>query len=331
MLGALLGASLLVLSTRPAQAEPTQAEKKAAAQVLFDEARKLTADGKFAEACPKFSESVALDATMGTKFYLADCLEHTGKIASAWAYYVEVVDAARAAGLKDREAYAREHAEALLPKLSRLTIQVSKEARGAAGLSVMRDGLAISQAIWGSAVPVDPGEHVVSASANDKAPWTTRVEVKEPGQTVTVEIPALHDQPKDVGTPPPPPPPPPHQIVPPAKSASVQRIAGIAVGVLGLGGIGLGAAFGVRAIGKNSDSNQGGHCDAQSFCDSTGLALRKESITAATISTVGFIAGGVLLAGGAVLVLTAPRAPSKKAPSAGLVVGPTGVSITGRW
>lgn len=329
---AVLGAALLLLSATPSRAEPTPAEKKAAAQTLFDDARKLTADGKFAEACPKFVESVALDATMGTKFYLADCFEHIGKIASAWAYYVEVTDAARAVGMKDREAYAREHAEALLPKLSRLTIQVSAEARGAAGLSVTRDGLVINQAIWGTAVPVDPGDHVVSASAEGKAPWTERVEVKDPGQTVTIEVPALRDQPKDKSSPPPPPPPPPPiKVVPPPRSGSTQRIAGVVVGVLGLGGIALGAGFGVRAIGKNSDSNEGGHCDAQSFCDSTGLTLRKESITAATISTVGFVAGGALLAGGVALLLTAPRAAPKKAPSAGLVVGPAGLSMIGRW
>src|SRR5262249_11798929 len=146
--------------------------------------------------------------TMGTKFYLADCFEHIGKIASAWTYYVEVIDAARAAGMKDREAYAREHAEALLPKLSRLTIHVSTEARGMAGLAVMRDGIVISQGLWGTAVPVDPGAHVVSASAEKKAPWVSRVEVKEPGQTVTVEVPALQDQPPDKAPPPPTPNPP---------------------------------------------------------------------------------------------------------------------------
>jgi hypothetical protein len=51
------------------------------AQALFDEARQLTAAGRYVEACPKFAESQRIDPSMGTRFYLADCLEHIGKLA----------------------------------------------------------------------------------------------------------------------------------------------------------------------------------------------------------------------------------------------------------
>jgi hypothetical protein len=336
----LVGLLLLAASALPVHAQPNDSEKKAAAQALFDEARKLTSDDKFAEACPKFTESVRLDPTMGTKFYLADCLEHIGRLASAWAYYVEVADGARAAGLKDRETFARERVAAILPKLGRLTVVVSESTRGVAGLSVKRDGFAVSDALWGTALPVDPGAHVISATATGKAPWETRVEVKEPGQTLTVEVPALTDAatpepvPTSTVTEPPPPPPPP-------SGSSGQRIAGFAVGAVGLVGLGVGVAFGVSAIGKKSDSNAAGHCDSRNLCDDIGLALRKEGINAATLSTVGFIVGGAALVGGVVLLITAPRSPSQGATAAhrvkgtafepSLRIGPAGVAATVRW
>src|SRR5215475_12694681 len=86
----------LVLGTAgTGRAEPSEAEKRAAAQALFEAARKLTAQDKFAEACPKLLESYKLDPAIGTKFYLADCYEHVGKLARAWTYYLEVVEEAR--------------------------------------------------------------------------------------------------------------------------------------------------------------------------------------------------------------------------------------------
>src|SRR5215212_4797523 len=100
------------------------APNAAAARALFGEGRKLAAQGKYREACPKFEESLRLDPGMGTQFNLADCLEHTGRTATAWAQFLDVAAAARAAAQSERERVARERAAALEPKLSRLTIEV---------------------------------------------------------------------------------------------------------------------------------------------------------------------------------------------------------------
>jgi hypothetical protein len=60
---------------------------------------------------------------------------------------------ARRDGRADREAYAREHLEALVPRLSRLTVQVPAAAR-VPGLVVKLDGVAMGPALWGTAAPV---------------------------------------------------------------------------------------------------------------------------------------------------------------------------------
>src|SRR5882724_4165659 len=80
----------------------------AAAQALFDEGRALMKTQRFAEACPKLKESQRLDPGIGTQFRLADCYEQQGKIASAWAAFLEVASLAAASDQKEREKAARD-------------------------------------------------------------------------------------------------------------------------------------------------------------------------------------------------------------------------------
>lgn len=169
-----------------------RAADDAVAQQLFDDAKKLIADGKWDKACPKLEESLRLSATAGTKFNLGDCYEHTGRTASAWAHFVSAATQTKMAGQKDREKAARDRAAALEPKLSRLAIVVPVEGRPA-GLEVKRDGELVGQAQWGEAVPVDPGEHAVVASAPGKRAWKAKVEVAGAGTTAKLSVPDLDD------------------------------------------------------------------------------------------------------------------------------------------
>jgi serine/threonine-protein kinase len=104
---------------------------------------------------------------------------------------------------------------------------------------------------------------------------------------------------------------------------------GIIVGGLGVLGIGVGSVFGIRAIVKQDESNAEDHCHDGNLCDETGLALREEGHSAGTVSTVMFIVGGVALAGGVTLFVTAPSPASTT--SAKVAVGPGGISLRGTW
>src|SRR5882724_6129625 len=64
-----------------------------AAQALYDDARQLVATGNFEQACPKFKASYELDPGGGTLLNLADCYEHQGKTAQAYATYKDALDA----------------------------------------------------------------------------------------------------------------------------------------------------------------------------------------------------------------------------------------------
>ena len=127
-----LGAALLVVlaaANSVAQASPT-------AEALFQEARALVEKGRYQDACLKLAESHRLEPAVGTQFNLADCYEHIGRTASAYAMFHEVAAIARAAGKFERERGARDRATSLEPKLARVRIVVTSDASGPGGVSV---------------------------------------------------------------------------------------------------------------------------------------------------------------------------------------------------
>ncbi len=171
------------------------ADKVSEAEDLFRRAKALQAQNKHAEACPMFEESQRLDPQMGTLLNVALCHEQLGKIASAWGEFRAVEQQARAAvpPREDRIKLAKEHADKLEPKISRLKIIVPPDAR-VRGLVVKIDGERKGEPVW-SGAPVDPGTRVIEASAPGKKPATMRVRIDDEGTTSSVTIPKLEDAP----------------------------------------------------------------------------------------------------------------------------------------
>lgn len=292
---------------------------KAAAQVLFDEGKALLTDGRYAEACPKLEESLRLDRGIGTLLYLAECFERTGRTASAWVHFTEAAELAKQEQ-DAREKIASDRAERLAPLLSTLAIEVPA-ASEVPGLAVMRDGTEIGRPLWGRATPVDPGEHVLRAAAPGRVVWESKVTVRASSDRVVVRVPPL------VAAAPPPAPPPrieqPPKIIdrpPPPSSGATQRILGLGVGGLGLVSVGVGAVFGLSAISKNDRADAA--CPAGA-CTPEGVSLGEDALRQANVSTVFFVVGGVLVAGGAALFLTAPRG----AVAAGVRPSPSGFAV----
>ncbi len=188
-LSALIVASLLWLSAN-AGAE----DRVASARALFNLGRALMASGRYAEACPKFEESLRLEPGMGTRFNLAYCWEHLGRSASAWALYLDVAAEARAVGLGEREQIARKLARELEPRLSYLLVTVDAPSPGQ---EIARDGVLLGHAAWGIPTPVDPGIHVVRAAAPGKRLWFGSINVPARHFVYGLNVPALTDLPAD--------------------------------------------------------------------------------------------------------------------------------------
>jgi hypothetical protein len=180
----LLALLLLVVPAIPAAASADSSS--ASAHSLFLDARAAMDRGDFETACPKLEESMRLDAAVGTQLNLADCYERVGKVASAWAGFLDAASMAKSAHQAEREKLARTRAKALEPRLPKLVIDVDASAEP--GLDVLRDGVAVGAASWGTPIVVDPGTHDVVASAPGKMSWRTVIDVKE-AQTSRVVVP----------------------------------------------------------------------------------------------------------------------------------------------
>lgn len=285
----------------PGIALATDTGDEVAARVLFSEGRRLAAAGDYPAACPKFEESFRLDPGIGTSFNLADCWQHIGRTASAWARFLDVAASARAAGQIERERLARQRASDLEPQLSRLVVAVSAADDG---LSVQRDGSAVRDASWGVAVPVDPGPHLIEASAPGKKKWSSNIEVPAEGQLVSVAIPVLEDQPQTVDRRPAAPPAPPlERDLPPASTAPAppSPIPSIALGAVSIAGLVTGAIFAFEFRDANAeaktlcrnDDNTCASADEKVHHDRLVSNARRDRYLAYGAAGVGLAAGVV--------------------------------------
>lgn len=340
-----------------------RASDPATAEQLYDEAKRLMAAGHYAEACPKLEQSQKLDAGLGTQFHLADCWQHIGRTASAWAIFREVASEARASGQASRGRVAKDRADALEPFLSKLLISPGV-ASTIPGLVIRRDGTEVPREAWGSPVPVDPGTHEVIASAPDKQPWHANVDVEGQGKVAAVDVPML----ADVAPPEPPPPvaavatPPtvraPQPVPATTPSTTLRRDVGVtsamptseepviqnrggaqrAIGWVlvgaGLVGIGVGSYFGVHWIQDKETADL--HCP-NGACDSIGIANNDDADKQVRYIVAGAGGGLASLIIGTVLVTTAPSPRIVPATAALLhvtpIVGPhsSGLAVHASW
>jgi hypothetical protein len=262
----------------------------AAAQKLFEEGRALMKKGQPGEACPKFQESQHLDPGLGTQFNLANCLEQLGKLASAHALFTEVADAARASGQVEREQVARARADEVEPRLTKLAILVPAGSSGE--LKVVRDGVPVAQAEWGSAVPVDPGIHRVRASGPDLEQWTTDIDVPSDGAVHQVMIPNGVEE----------------SFLTPLNHKLALAAAGLAV-------VGLGAAtyFSLHAVAQKNEADAAG-CQGQTCPTQQGVDLRHQASRAGNLATLSMTVGVVGLATAAALLWVVPELGHENAP-----------------
>lgn len=167
-------------------------------------------------------------------------------------------------------------------------------------------------------LPVEPGHHLLRASAPGKKPASVAIDVKADGLVTRIVVPELVS---DVGVAAP------QAPVPPSPSASSPsspspgsppdvgtggtsapwRTIGLVSAGAGLVAIGIGGAFGVIAKSKRDESNaQPGGC-LNDKCPPSAAATREDARSAGNTSTVLFVVGGVLAAAGVTMFLVAPR------------------------
>jgi hypothetical protein len=300
--------------TLGAHAQSEGAAQTSAATTLWEQALQAMHNQDFASACPKIEEVARLRPDdLGAKLKLAECYEGAGRLASAWAIYALVEPLPEKANQPDRQKTAHDRAEALKPKLARLSIVVPDAVRALPGLEIRCDDRVINPAQWGVPLPVDKGRHVivVTATTRVRGEQAEVIDADGAARTVTLVPPAWVKLPTE-GT----------------ASGSTTRSAAPAVvlGLLGATAIGTGIGFIALSSSKGSDADvissmitaQHGACVSRwgSFqpipCANLEEKLNERDLFH-HVAVGALIGGGVAVAGTAVYLLwPSPRAKTRQ-------------------
>jgi hypothetical protein len=200
----------------------------------------------------------------------------------------------------------REDCETLLRAVDADMPSIVIEARDARGTAitwahVTLDGEALTDHIDGKPIEIDPGSHTLVVAARG-LPTTTKsftAEAGAKGRAVRIDL--------------------------VTKTDNTQRTLGLVS--LAAGGVAalVGLYFGMES--KSTYDGALSHCAGPSVCDAQGVADGQTAHREASTSTIAFVVGGLLAAGGAALYLTAPKdggvsvAPSVGTSSAGFRLG----------
>jgi hypothetical protein len=169
-------------------------------------------------------------------------------------------------------------------------------------VTVTVDGAPLVTSLDGRPLSLDPGPHTFHFEAPGASPQDKQLVLREGEHDRQVSVVLASPTPTTtiITTPV-------TSVTPTRSTWNTRKTLAVASGGVGLVGIGLGAVFGALAI---TDKNkQGANCGTPATCTNFAQASEDYRVAGnnATGSTIGFIAGGVLVAGGLVLWFTAPR------------------------
>lgn len=279
---------------------PAAAQSTAAAEELFNDAKKAMDAKDYDTACKRFRESNRLDPAVGTMLNLAVCEELRGHLATSWDLFRGAYE--KLPPNDPRHDYAKAQADRLEPRLPHLTLTLA--AGAPADTKVREDETEYSGAAFGVPLPVDPGKHELVVEAPGHENRTLSIELREAASTAVEIVPgaatptsAATETPATES----------HEASSPAAEQTTPRFGrrqlGFVIGGIGIAGVGVGVTAGVLTLGKKSTADS--QCDpVRQICSQEGHDAASAGRTLAAISTVGWIVGAVGVGAGAYLVLT---------------------------
>ncbi|MBN2191991.1 MAG: tetratricopeptide repeat protein [Polyangiaceae bacterium] len=334
---ALVSAPLLSVSSAAAQerpeappAEPSE-ETRTVARRMAEEAADRFEAGQYDAARDLFHRANEVYPAPTLVLWEARCLAKLGRLVAAEERYAAVEryplnpqdpDAFRVA-----VAEAQDEIDRLRTQIPTVTLVVADAAARDGTAEVRIDGHRLDPALLGYPNPLDPGRHVVTLTVRgtEVARRTldlgagTRQTVElhaEPTEALVSSPPATNDgHPADEGAAPTP--------------GQWKRVAGwVGVGV-GAAGLGTGATAGLLGLRKHGTLEE--QCP-QEQCPPAYHDDLEEFRNLRTVSTVGYVVGGVGVAAGITLLLMTPRRSSEPPPrSATVTLVPTGVTVSGTF
>lgn len=291
-----------------------QAGDPAAAREQVKLGYQLAQDGKCEEAIPHFEESLRLDAKAITLINLASCEEKTAKLADALGHWVEARSRALAESNNAIEEEAEKRAKALEPRLPKLTIALAGASQ-ATDAEVVRDGVVLGAASMGVALPVNPGAHTIIVRAKDREDTSQTITIAE-GESKLVQL-KLGAPKKAVAAAP--------VTGPATEGGGTSPLVYVGFGAA-IAGVAVGTITGLLAFGKASTAKT--ECPNVNDCSTAGTDAVDSGRTLGTISTIGFIVGGV---GAAVGVYGLVWGKPESSASVAVSVGPMGGGLRGTF
>jgi len=294
-----------------AQADDSSGNR-AAARELGIQGVLLAEKGKCTEAIEKLERAERLFHAPTTLERLGECKVEIGRLVDGTEDLQRVVKEDLPAGAPAAFTAAKTRAQGVLkkaaPRIAHLRVHVNAPAD--VKPSVTMDGLSYPDAALDGDRPTDPGTHNFAATADGMIRAETTVSLAD-AESKSIELKLVADPnaakptqiapPVAVETPKPPPDDGKDKPKPAPPESPSHAPAYIAFGV-GVVGLGVGGVTGVLALGKKSSLDTA--CGPTKNCPTSSQSDLDSAKTMGTISTIGFIVGGVGVAAGIVLLLT---------------------------
>lgn len=322
----LLIASLVL--AEPALAAQNEATRTTAREVATQGLADYDA-GRYEQAADKLVSAFEAVPLPTLAVYAARALEKTGHLIRASELYLKAQQLKpdptwQAVQLETQQKAAEERAK-LVPRIPRLEVHL----QGATPeeVEVAIDGLVIPRSLLGQPQLVDPGKRKVTGRRH-----LEQVEEEiEAHESQTGSVTLRFTAPAPVAGPPPKTPivslaGAPAPVDDGSQKRKTQRLLGwIGIGV-GAAGVGFGLTTGLIASGQRSNLLDDGCEDTHCYTQQKGDVDSYNQMR--TLSTIGFVAGGVIAAAGVTLLLTTP---SESKAAAALHLGPQGAALEGRF
>jgi hypothetical protein len=328
-LGLILGV-WLVTTTAAAQAD--DGATRAVARKLGTEGVEAFQAGQFALANDKLDKAYAVLRVPTLGIWSARALVKQGKLIEAMNRYAEVTRLPLGTGDHSIQKQAQIDAQAELEQTEGITPSLVVRVSGAdiSAVTLRIDGAEVSTRLIGEASPVNPGAHRVEATFGDeRRSHDVTLQLRERKEVVVdfsqpETLPAGLSAASEAANPP---------AATAGHDASSQpatlRAVGWAMLVGGGAGLALGGVAGAMAISKRSNLDEVPACADDHNCPRQFSGHVDTLNTLRTLSTIGFIAGGVLGATGVTLLLTTPRRRDQA--EAALWVSPGSVELRGTF
>ncbi len=195
-----------LLGAAPAGAQDEEDPVKQA-RMMFHQGLELEQAGNWAGALRMFRDVSQVKMTPQVRFHIALCEENLGKLVAALGGYELALAEADSVG----ESFRVEVEEKIAAVRGRIPKLIIERGDGAEAAQVELDGVLLGSSSIGVDVPVDPGPHVVTATAPGFEDFSTTIDLAEEAtQTVTLtlaktEVAPVEEEPVEEEPEPPPP------------------------------------------------------------------------------------------------------------------------------